>query len=135
MGEHPAHRELFLAPLQRDRDPPGVVAHCRGDLVEVHHGAAVDLPEALGRKLREQLPEAGADERFPSARDDARVLVGRLEVADLLDRDHPHRVADARAQVSQRLTRALRRVGRDQLSQLRDERGKMAADRGANRGG
>ena len=71
---------------------------------------AVDLPEHLRVELVDQFLDRAPDQRLLLRRDDQRVLVVGLEVADLLDGDEPQVVALRRRDPAQVLLRALRRL-------------------------
>ena len=55
--------------------------------VDVHHNASVNLEKNVRIKLVHQLLDRLVNQRLRGGGDDDRVLVVRLEIADLIDRD------------------------------------------------
>src|SRR3954471_11900838 len=53
----------------------------------------MDLPERRAVELRYELRQGNADQRLAVAGDDAGVLVRRLEIEDVVDRDLAHELA------------------------------------------
>ena len=82
------------------RWPPMSRVH-PGDRVDIDQRAAVDLPERLRVELLDELLDRPADQRFLLRRDDQRVLVVGLEVADLVDGDQAQLVALRRGDPAQ----------------------------------
>src|SRR5262245_24970327 len=85
--------QRLAAALQTQRDVARVVAADRVDLLDVDDARAMDLPEHLRVELLEEIPQGHVDQGIAVSRGDEGVARVRLEVADLLDRDH----ADVRA--------------------------------------
>src|SRR5450631_1350328 len=97
MRECAAYYERFRARLETDQGPAPQIAGCRGDVSDIDDGAAVDLPETLGIELVAQLAQRRSDQGLAVGREDTGVLVVRLEIAYVFDRDQPHLITDRRA--------------------------------------
>ena len=100
-----ADDELFGSAVKLQRNAAALFALGRGDRIGAHHGAAVDLPEATRIEARQELAQRRADQVLARLGDDANVLVGGLEVDDVVDVHHVDGVADADLQHAQRLGR------------------------------
>src|SRR5437588_7553056 len=96
MGKSPRYHQRFPVVAQADLGLVLEAALDRGDVVHVHDGRAMDLPEARGVELVEELADGLADEALALGRHHARVLLVRAKEEDFLDGYEAHVRADGR---------------------------------------